>query len=336
MQYPTLDKFPKPVLAGIDIQTAFIVSRLVIAAERLQLFRTLHGNSMNAKAVGRMLHIHPVYLDPYLSSLVSLGLLRQPKGRFTNTALADKYFVNKRSIYWTRQYSKECVENYQSLTVLEEALKSGKRPNAIRGLNHPDYLHRMQRDPGEAQDFTQMLFHHHQQTAKALAAYLDLSAHRALLDVGGGSGVMSLALVKANRHLRACILDIASVCKLAAQNIRKAGLSERIRVVPADIRKPLPPGHDVVMFCDIGPVSAPMLENAYRSLPRRGMVVLVDRYLNDSGLDPLDRLLAFFVTSGFGLATRKEMVQAVRSANFSSIRTAKIDRDTWVITGKKS
>jgi len=46
----------------------------------------------------------------------------------------------------------------------------------------------MQRDRAEAEDFTQMLFHLHQPDAQALAASLDLSAHHAILDVGGGSG----------------------------------------------------------------------------------------------------------------------------------------------------
>jgi hypothetical protein len=32
MEKPTLDKFPKAVLANIDIQKAFVISRLIVAA----------------------------------------------------------------------------------------------------------------------------------------------------------------------------------------------------------------------------------------------------------------------------------------------------------------
>ena len=49
MERPTLDKFPASVLAQIDIQTAFIVSRLIIAAERIQIFRVLHSKNMTAE-----------------------------------------------------------------------------------------------------------------------------------------------------------------------------------------------------------------------------------------------------------------------------------------------
>jgi len=75
MAEPTLDKFPKKVLASISVQTAFIISRLVVAAERLQLFRLLGTKRMNRDAIGRALRIHKVYRRGFLNSMVALGLL---------------------------------------------------------------------------------------------------------------------------------------------------------------------------------------------------------------------------------------------------------------------
>jgi hypothetical protein len=102
MERPTLDKFPASVLAQIDIQTAFIVSRLIVAAERLQIFRALHSKRMTAETIGRALGIHEFYLKPCLYSLVSLGLLRATDESYANTPFAEKYFIDERSIHWTR------------------------------------------------------------------------------------------------------------------------------------------------------------------------------------------------------------------------------------------
>ena len=66
---------------------------------------------------------------------------------------------------------------------------------------------------------------------------------------------MSIALVRANPQLSACVLDIEPVCDMASGIIRRAGLSSRIKTLAGDIRQPLPFGYDVIMFCDIGPVS---------------------------------------------------------------------------------
>ena len=335
MERPTLDKFPRRVLAAIDIQTAFIASRLVVAAERLQVFRALHRQSMTADRIGRKLGIHEFYLEPFLRSLVSMGLLRAVDGTYRNTRFAEKYFIKQRSIYWTRQFSKECADEYDALTVLEKALASGRRSEAIREAKQRNYLASMERDQREAEDFTQMLFHLHQGEAKALARYLDLSKQRALLDVGGGSGVASIAIARKYPHLNACILDIAPVCRIAAGNIEKAGLSSRICTRPGDIRRRLPRGFDVVLFCDIGEISHRHLRNAYECLPAGGLIVLADRYFSDDGTRPFDRLASFFAGSSFGLATHADIVSMLNDSGFRTIRERKVYKDMWIITGAK-
>jgi len=335
MHEPTLDKFPRKVLAQISVERAFIVSRLIVAAERLQVFRLLHRKHMKADAIGRALKIHKFYLKGFLNSLVSVGLLRKANDLYWNTPLAEKYFVAERSIYWTRQYSKECVEAYEALTLLEKVLSSGRSYRSIKGLHKPSYTEAMKRDRHQAEDFTQMLFHYHQEDAEALAHYLELSERGAVLDVGGGSGVMSIALAKKNPHLRACILDIAPVCRIAAGNIRRAGMARRVATLPGDLRHRLPAGYDVIMFCDIGAVSMQLLENAYSSLPANGLIVLADRYLSNDGTQPLSRLVAQFVGSSFPQATWADMVEAVKSCGFRAVKARNAYRDVWYITGVK-
>ena len=335
MEKPTLDKFPKEVLARIDIQKAFTVSRLVVAAERLQLFRLLHGQRMKAEAIGRALKIHKYYLAPFLNAFVALQLLDKVDGKYGNTPFAEKYFIDERSIYWTREYSNECVDSFEALTVLEEALATGKRYRTLRRARRPLYTTAMKRDRKQAENFTQMLFHLHQPDAEALAAYLDLSQRRALLDVGGGSGVMTIALAKKNPPLRATVLDIKPVCRIAAGNIRRAGLARRVNTLPGNIHDDLPEGYDVIMMCDIGPVPQQLLRSAYQSLAENGLIVLVDRFLTEDGTQPLDRLVEHFAGSSFGLATWKEMAQAVESCGFRQVKAEQRYRDLWFITGTK-
>jgi len=335
MNEPTLDKFPKKVLAKIGVERAFIVSRLIVAAERLQVFRLLHRKHMKAEAIGRALKIHKVYLEGFLNSLAALGLLRKSDGIYCNTPLTEKYFLDERSIYWTRQYSKECVQAYEALTILEKMLTSGRSYKSIKGIHNPSYTEAMKRDRHQAEDFTQMLFHFHREDAVALANYLELSEHRAVLDAAGGSGVMSISLARKNPHLRACILDIAPVCRIAAGNIRRAGMSRRVATLPGDIRHGLPAGYDVIMFCDIGPVSKQLLRNAYKSLPANGLIVLVDRYLSKDGTQPLDRVISQFVGSSFPLEPWTDMVEAVKSCGFRAVKARNAYRDLWFITGIK-
>jgi tRNA A58 N-methylase Trm61 len=331
----TLDKLPRKVLKKLSLDTVFMASRVVIAAERLQVFRKLHGRKLSVTAIGKMLGVHRRYLAQFLDALVSLGLLRKDDTLYWNSALAEKHFITERTIFWTRQFSSECVEDFEGLTVLEAVLRSGKDCWSIMGKKKQSYIESMKRDPQHARDFTQMLYHIHKEDAKALADHLDLSGFHAVLDVAGGSGVMSMALARENPHIQACVLDIGPVCRVARELIKKEGLSRRVRTLAGNMYDRLPAGYDVVMYCDIGTVGMRPLRLAHKSLPTDGMVVLVDRFMSVDGTEPLDRLLRQFTGSWFGLETRGELVSNMRRCGFKSIKRRNIGEDVWMITGRK-
>lgn len=335
MEKFTLDKLPQRVLRRIDLETAFMASRLIIAAERFQVFRELQGKKLPADKIGKKLKIHKKYLTTFLDSLVSMGLLVKEEDVYGNSALAEKYFVRERSIYWTRQFSKECVEAFEAYTELEKVLSSGDISHTLKREKKKNYLVTMKEDKDTAKDFTQMLFYYHQPDAEALAEYLNLEGKKAILDVGGGSGVMSIALVKKNPNVRACIMDIDPVCRIAEENIRNAGLSQRISAISGDFHKGLPEGFDVIMCCDIGRIPEELVREAYKRLPSEGLIVLVDRYLSKDRTEPLDRLLYQFEGSGFGTETGEEMVDLLKDCGFKNTNMDKLVNDVWVITGKK-
>jgi tRNA A58 N-methylase Trm61 len=335
MERFTLDKLPQVVLEKIDLETAFKISRLIIAAERFQVFRELHGNKLPANKIEKKLKIHKRYLTIFLDALVSTGLLVKKSDVYGNSALAEKYFIKERSIYWTRQFSKECVEAYEAFAELEKVLSSGEISHAIKRAKKKNYLKKMEEDREEAKNFTQMLFYYHHPDGEALAEYLNLRDKQAVLDVGGGSGVMSIPLVKKNPNLRACIMDIAPVCRIAEENINNAGLSHRISMIPGDFCKGLPEGFDVIMCCDIGRVPKELIREAYKRLISGGMIVLIDRYFSNDRTEPLDKLLNQFEGSEFGMETRGEIVELLKDCGFKNTNIDKLINDIWVITGRK-
>jgi len=202
MSHLSLDKLSKNVLAGIDLQQAFISSRFVIAAERLQIFRKLHGKELSAAAICKRAGLQSKYGELFLDVLAKLGLLKKRKGLYRLAALAQKYFIKERSIYWTRLFSAECIKYYIAFSILEEIVTTGRDYRKILGVDHKSDYQRLQDDPQWASDFTYLLYHLHKPNAAALADSLDLSGCRNLLDIGGGSGVASIALVRESMCIR--------------------------------------------------------------------------------------------------------------------------------------
>ncbi len=87
---------------------------------------------------------------------------------------------------------------------------------------------------------------------RALVATVDFSGYGHLLDVGGGSGSCSIAVAAANPHLRATVVDLATVAPIARERIAHAGLSDRIDVAVGDaLNGPLPTGHDVAVVANL-------------------------------------------------------------------------------------
>lgn len=331
----TLDKLPKRVLARIDLQTAFMASRCVIAAERLKLFRKLEGKKLTAKDIGRLTGIRGWRREIFLAALVGLGLLVKKGKLYWNSPLASKYYIKERSIYWTDIYSGECIEEYQAFSVLEEMLKTGRDYASIMGFERKSYIEMLQKDRHYTNGFTHMLFYFHQPVAKALARHVDLRRYKKVLDVGGGSGVMSMALVKKFPHLMATVLDFEPVCRVANRIIKKQGLSKQVKTFPGDMNDEFPAGHDIIMFCDVGRIDTSILKKTYNILPDGGLLILADSFASEDLTDPFGRLMWQLRSDASWLTTRKEAVKMVRQSGFKSVRLRHIYGESWLITGHK-
>ena len=331
----TLDKLPRSVLAKIDFQTAFMASRCVIAAERLHVFRKLSGKTMTAAELGRASGISARRRDFFFAALHALGLLRKSGNRYANTALAERHFVHKRSVHWTNIYASECAEEFRAFAVLDEMLTTGRNYEEILGIRRQYYFELMQTNPKWAWGFTHMLYEEHKPEAAALAKSLNLKAHRRVLDVGGGSGVMSMALVRKNPGLHACVLDIPNVIRAARAIIRKEKLARRVATRVGDMNDSMPSGFDVVMFCDHARLSDHVLTNALNCLPSGGLLVWAD-YFGDEDFDvPLTRLMWQLRSSDPHVTTRRSAKQQVCNCGFTNVRCQHLVGHTWLLTGKK-
>jgi predicted O-methyltransferase YrrM len=333
----TLDKLPKKVLAKLDLETVFMASRIVVAAEKLQLFRKLDKKALTMDELGRRVGIHRRHRPVFFGLLIALGLLKKQGNRYRNSALAEKYFVNHRPIEWTKIYSGHCIGEYKAYSVLEEVLTTGKHHTEILGTKPSDYLKVLASDAVWARDFTWMLYHYHQVEAKAMASKLDLRGYRNLLDVGGGSGVMSIALAQKYPRLKACILDTELVIRATKTIIRKNGLSGRVKAMVGDMHKEIPEGFDVIMLCDVDVTDyTDILKAIYDRLPPGGLVVLAEEFASEDCSEPMRGMLLVLRSKRFWLTTRKQVAAVLKKTGFKHVKGQHLCRDTWMFTGRKT
>ena len=128
--------------------------------------------------------------------------------------------------------------------------------------------------------------------ALMLAALVDLSASRRLLDVGGGSGAFSITLCQQHPELRAAIVDFPNVLEVARRQVAKAGLESRIDLLPGNaLDLTWPGGQDVILFSYLsGSVSAEgvaaLYRQAFAALDSGGRVLVHDFMADDDLTGP--------------------------------------------------
>jgi SAM-dependent methyltransferase len=115
---------------------------------------------------------------------------------------------------------------------------------------------------------------------------------RHMLDLGGGDGVNSIDLAQQIPGLRATLVDSADTCTLAAQNVAKAGLSDRIGTHPGDFLKdPFPAGADAILLAHISniysdEINQRLINKCADALPKGGKLVIFSLISNDDQTGP--------------------------------------------------
>jgi predicted O-methyltransferase YrrM len=194
------------------------------AAMQVELFTPLADGAMTADELAGALNLKPDRLGLLLYALVAAGLLTEQDGRFANTAEADRFLVRGRPGYMGSQH------------FLYDQLWAG-------ALGTGDSL--QSGSPGAKHDFASMsaddLEEFYRGThsgalaaGHGLAEMADLSAARRLVDVGGGSGGVSIGLCRAYPELRATVAEFEAVVPITRSIIAQEGMADRVEAVAAD------------------------------------------------------------------------------------------------------
>ena len=141
--------------------------------------------------------------------------------------------------------------------------------------------------------------------APHLAQQLDLYDAGFVLDVGGGTGIYSYALLRKHPELRAIVMDRPEVLKVAEECAAQWEVADRVEFLEGDMfETPFPPGLDVVLLSNIlhdwdEPECERLVRKSADALKPGGRLVIHDVFLNDDLDGPLP--IALYSASLFSL-----------------------------------
>ncbi len=141
--------------------------------------------------------------------------------------------------------------------------------------------------------------------APLLARNAPLHGVRTLLDVGGGTGIYSIAYLQAHPGLRAIVWDRPEVLKVARELADEHGVADRLDLLGGDMfRDPVPAGADAALLSNIlhdwdVPECRVLIGRCADALPPGGRLLIHDVFLDDALDGPLP--IALYSASLFTL-----------------------------------
>jgi len=282
----------------LELMDGYFVSAVLGTAMELGVFWLLAKKPLSATNVAQSLNIPLNRCHHWLQLLCKLGLLEDSAEGYAPSIIAREAILNVQSQdTWAFQARED---RDSSLFVRDLALNISKPMSTwqTRNLTPPDYFQQLKEDPSYAARFTRKLYEIHCPLAEQLANMLDLRGVKSLLDLGGGSGVVSFALLRKQHDLTSVVVDVENVCQAGREIASENKLEKRITYLAADfLQDDLPTGFDMVMLCDVGSFSEILFRRIYDVLNLKGHLVIVDKFAPSRTSAPPSRLPSAFLDS---------------------------------------
>ncbi|MFD5794371.1 methyltransferase [Streptomyces diastatochromogenes] len=243
---------PPPPMRLRELVFGAACAAAVRAAARLGVADALENTPMAVEDLAAAVKTEPKPLRRLLRALSCYGVFaEQPDGTFAHTEMSR--LLREDDPNSLRAIALWCTEpwTWDAWPRLDEAVRTGK--NVMEDLYGKEFFTYLNEDAPESADvFNRAMTRSSEQSAREVAALLDLSGAGSVADIGGGQGHVVACLLDKYPEMRGSLLDLPRVVENALPRLREGGdLAHRARIVPGDAREAIPVPADVYIIKNI-------------------------------------------------------------------------------------
>ena len=312
----------------------------LLTGHKLGVFELLATEPLTASEVASRLELANRPAEILLTTLAAQRLLVKSGGRFSLTPLGRAYCIESSPTYLGGMLD-FAVATHSMCTVenLEASARTGQSLAYGRGEIFQEHAQEIAR----ARVFTDAM--HCQSIAPAMAwpKVLDLSRHRMMLDIAGGSGAHSIGALRHWPELRSTVFEMAPVSDFVTEYATRYHLDDRLGATTGNMwQDPFPPSEMHFysqVYHDWPPEKCRMLtEKSFASLPAGGRIVVHELLLDSDETGPLLPTLMGMVmplwTEGrqYSMA---ELASLLRSVGFALVHAQRTFGSWGIATGVK-
>lgn len=307
---------------------AYRSSAVLFAALDLDLFSMLGARPLSAAELAGAASANPAAMRLLLDACVAEGLLAVDGDVYRNTDLASAFLSRDGAAYSASGF-KYAQNLYATWGQLTQFVRNGRPPLPPTEI--------LGDDTAKTRAFVLAMHERARGIGSVLGHLVDLSGRRRLLDVGGGPGTYSVALLQRTPGLRSTVLDVPGVLAVTRELIDASGYADRIDLMPGDyLTSPFGTGFDAVLMSGMMHRETPascrhLLRKAFDALGPGGLVIVSDVFFDDDTKRTPPFAVYFALnmalTSDEGSAhARTEMADWMRETGFASVQTLELPK----------
>jgi predicted O-methyltransferase YrrM len=272
----------------LDLATGYQKAKVLFTFAELKLADILRKKPLTAKEAAQTAKINQLAMERFLNACVSIGLLEKVGENYHNSVLSKQFLLEDAEFYLGGQIKRYSERSYPMWADLTEHLKNWEYGDSEKSTPESD-------DQGAeamAEQHNLSLLHGH-----ALAKAFNFTKYKKVLDLGGGTGAMSIGLCANYENMRAVVFDLPENVETAQTFTEKADLANRIETLGGDFQKVgLPDDFDVALLANFMSVAEEsdnkkLLADIFEKLPSGGICILSGLIMDDSRLAPQTAVL---------------------------------------------
>ncbi len=285
-----------PTLIFEHFRGSYGTELLTVAVAHFNLFGQLATGSKRFDELRQDLQLEPRPANVLVTALLAMQLIRRtPDDRIELTPMAAEHLTPGTTFD---------VSDYVGLAAMAPGvveMAERLRTNRPAGVDEEDGAAFIYRDgiksamesEALARHFTMALAGRAKNVAPLVAARVPLNGATRILDIGGGTGIYSIAMLQKHPQLSAVVLDRAEVLKVAAEMAEEYGVVDRLELLEGDMfSDPLPTDCQLVLLSNIlhdwdVPQCKQLVQRSADVLPHGGRVLIHDVFLDDDLGGPL-------------------------------------------------
>ncbi|MBF6175021.1 methyltransferase [Nocardia blacklockiae] len=323
---------PAP-LAVLDLANGWLPTQAIYVAAALGIAEMLEDGPLSAEEIARRADADPGSTYRLLRALSGYGIFTHlASDRFALNAMAEPLRTASRQTVRPLVLASGDPVLWATHGQLLGAVRTGRSGHELAhgttGFRH------LEAAPELAAKFHETMRVTTAMSVRPLLTVYDFGQFGRIVDVGGGSGELVAAILRAHPGLRGTVFDLASATGRASETFRRAGVSDRGAIENGSFFDAVPPGADAYLLKNIihdwpDETAVEILRSVRCALRPSGRLLLIECVVPSDRNRPhfshwLD--LQVMLTIGGRERTRDEYAELLAQAQF------RIDRIVPTIT----